>query len=489
MQAAVMRRVAALACAAVRPGLALGRRWQSGPPSPPDNCCGGGCPRCVWDVYYEGLAAYKKQGQQSSAPTPPTTFTVVRHFATPNLETAADLHATRGVALVPVVGARPLTRPGHPRPVLEVLLDVRPLGGGYELGDHILLHAPNPPDVVERLARRLGYPPDSRLEVNTAGPEGKGTEWKLSGFMTAAHLLGHHVDISSPGVLRNSGLLQALLTHCADSVERKRLQDFAAQPQTLPPHHTHSLLALLEAFPSCAPPLSAVLAWLKPLLPRCYSVSSSPLVAPDTVSITFTVCGDLHGPGRPEDRVGGLCTSYLQRCVATAAPALLPAAWPKKRPRVFVLPEDPRQPLILCAMGSGIAPIKAMLDHRAALLGRGTPLGPCGLYYGCATDEDVLYSEDLQRWLASGVLTDLQLTFSHGGQPGATQYVWQRLLERGPLLLRQVEVGAVFYVCGSPEMQQDVALVWEKIAQRQKRPGPIVESLQSSGRYRVELWT
>lgn len=44
-------------------------------------------------------------------------------------------------------------------------------GAAPELGDHILLHAPNPPDVVERLARRLGYPPDSRLEVNTAGPE------------------------------------------------------------------------------------------------------------------------------------------------------------------------------------------------------------------------------------------------------------------------------------------------------------------------------
>jgi transposase len=27
----------------------------------PDDCCGNGCDRCVWDVYYEQLEEYKRQ--------------------------------------------------------------------------------------------------------------------------------------------------------------------------------------------------------------------------------------------------------------------------------------------------------------------------------------------------------------------------------------------------------------------------------------------
>ncbi|KAI4386790.1 hypothetical protein MLD38_004692 [Melastoma candidum] len=39
---------------------------KSAPPPPPpekpspDDCCGSGCVRCVWDVYYEDLEEYEK---------------------------------------------------------------------------------------------------------------------------------------------------------------------------------------------------------------------------------------------------------------------------------------------------------------------------------------------------------------------------------------------------------------------------------------------
>lgn len=42
-------------------------------PPPPDkplpgDCCGSGCVRCVWDVYYEELEAYNKLCEKGSAP-------------------------------------------------------------------------------------------------------------------------------------------------------------------------------------------------------------------------------------------------------------------------------------------------------------------------------------------------------------------------------------------------------------------------------------
>lgn len=37
---------------------------QPPPPPPekplPDDCCGSGCVRCVWDIYYDELEAYNK---------------------------------------------------------------------------------------------------------------------------------------------------------------------------------------------------------------------------------------------------------------------------------------------------------------------------------------------------------------------------------------------------------------------------------------------
>lgn len=40
------------------------------PPPPekplPDDCCGSGCVRCVWDVYYDELEAYNKLHNQDS---------------------------------------------------------------------------------------------------------------------------------------------------------------------------------------------------------------------------------------------------------------------------------------------------------------------------------------------------------------------------------------------------------------------------------------
>ncbi|OWM88855.1 hypothetical protein CDL15_Pgr020809 [Punica granatum] len=40
------------------------KRQQPPPPPPekplPDDCCGSGCIRCVWDIYYDELEAYNK---------------------------------------------------------------------------------------------------------------------------------------------------------------------------------------------------------------------------------------------------------------------------------------------------------------------------------------------------------------------------------------------------------------------------------------------
>lgn len=55
-------------------GAANGTEKPSPPPPPlpekplPGDCCGSGCVRCVWDVYYEELEEYNKLYKTDSAP-------------------------------------------------------------------------------------------------------------------------------------------------------------------------------------------------------------------------------------------------------------------------------------------------------------------------------------------------------------------------------------------------------------------------------------
>ena len=83
---------------------------------------------------------------------------------------------------------------------------------------------------------------------------------------------------------------------------------------------------LLAMFPSCCPPLHVLASFLSPLVPRPYSVASSPLAHPYSVVIAFSVvrysCGlSMNVKKRTDNkfdisnfciRRSGLCTSYLE---------------------------------------------------------------------------------------------------------------------------------------------------------------------------------
>lgn len=103
------------------------------------------------------------------------------------------------------------------------------------------------------------------------------------------HLYNLQAGCDLTGLPRKS-LLRLLAEHTSDEGERHALltlcsrggrAEYTAQIRDGQP----SLLDLLTKYPSCTPPLDALLDALSALPPRMYSIASSPAAEPDQVRL------------------------------------------------------------------------------------------------------------------------------------------------------------------------------------------------------------
>jgi sulfite reductase (NADPH) flavoprotein alpha-component len=139
--------------------------------------------------------------------------------------------------------------------------------------------------------------------------------------------------------------------------------------------------------------------------------------------------------------------------------------------------------------GTGIAPFRAFVEHRAAT-------GASGKSWLIMGDQhylyDFLYQLEWQDHLKSGALTRLDVAFSRD-QPEKI-YVQHRLLEHGADVFAWLEQGAHFYVCGdAARMAGDVHEALISIAAKhggksREAAGEYVENLKSTKRYHRDVY-
>ncbi|GIF08380.1 bifunctional nitrate reductase/sulfite reductase flavoprotein subunit alpha [Actinoplanes siamensis] len=199
---------------------------------------------------------------------------------------------------------------------------------------------------------------------------------------------------------------------------------------------------------------------LKRLRPRLYSISSTPLLDPDRVSLTVSVVrfDSLLGRGRK-----GVCSTHL----ADAGPDLRVPLFVQKAPH-FRPPADPSTPMIMVGPGTGVAPFLGFLQERQAT----GAAGANWLFFGeQRRATDFYYQEELAALSAAGTLSRLDLAFSRDQRTKI--YVQDRMREQGAQLWAWLQDGAHFYVCGdASRMAKDVDRTLHEIAVHHGRLSP-----------------
>ena len=243
--------------------------------------------------------------------------------------------------------------------------------------------------------------------------------------------------------------------------------------------HRFQVLDLLRKHPATWTPDTLVAA-LRPLAPRLYSIASSQTVVGDEVHLTvahidYTIDG--------ESRWGAASHYLAERAEGATLPVFIEA---NDR---FHLPEDDSRDIVMIGPGTGIAPFRAFVQERAE---RGASGRNWLLFGNPHFHSDFLYQLEWQQALQHGHLQRLDLAFSRDQREKI--YVQQRLREQGRHLYEWLENGAHLYVCGdATHMAKDVhqtliAIVAEHGGRSSEDAESWLNQLIQQGRYARDVY-
>jgi sulfite reductase (NADPH) flavoprotein alpha-component len=362
-----------------------------------------------------------------------------------------------------------ITGRGSDKDIRHVELSLEGSGLRYEPGDALGIWPVNPPKLVDAVLAALGL--DGERIVSHGGQSLPLRRWlaekreltRLSRPFVASHAA--HA--------RNDALDQLLAPGNAEAFAK-----LLARQQ---------VIDLLRAYPGAWSGEELVAA-LRPLAPRLYSIASSQKLVGDEAHLTvahveYNVEGDT--------RWGAASNFFARANEGDKLPVFI------ERNERFRLPKDASRDLIMIGPGTGVAPFRGFMQERATT-GAG---GRNWLFFGNQhARSDFLYQVEWQDALKRGELHRLDLAFSRDGLRSVgtvpakkKTYVQHRLRERGRDVYDWLRNGAHVYVCGAIAMGKDVhAALIDVIAEHGGKSiddaTDYLNELQAQGRYARDVY-
>jgi sulfite reductase (NADPH) flavoprotein alpha-component len=376
------------------------------------------------DVDYEGPAAGWQARLGDWADNLPREGATPARVAVLRPVANAAVHGRERPFAAEVLANQRITWGEGVRDVRHVELSLAGSGLRYEPGDSLGVVAENPEETVAAVlaAARL----DGSESVERDGRTRPLAEWLARGLEITLVTRPLVAKIAERG---RHAALESLLRPGQEAA----LRAFLTRNQ---------LVDLLEDHPADWD-AGALVAALRPLAPRLYSIASSAREVGDEVHLTAARIDTGGGVSRRP----GAATHFL----ATRAEGAAVPVYVEPNPR-FRLPADGARDVIMIGAGTGIAPYRAFLQERVATGARGRNW----LIFGARhLARDFLYQLEWQRALKQGTLARIDLAFSRDA--GRKTYVQQRIAEAGAALFDWLENGATLYVCGdATRMAPDV---------------------------------
>jgi sulfite reductase (NADPH) flavoprotein alpha-component len=337
-------------------------------------------------------------------------------------------------------------------------------GISYEPGDSLAIVPQNAPDMVAGILKAAKLTGTEAVELNGSGSKSLADALREDFDITA---LSKQVLTKLQAFSKSKKLSKLLAEDSKDQLKDYLWGRWIADAIT--EFHPKGL--------SAADLASA----LRKLPPRLYSIASSSLAHPGEVHLTVSsVRYHAHGQERK-----GVASTYLADLVGQGDRVAVYGNENKN----FRLPASGDTPIIMIGPGTGVAPFRAFVEHRAAL----GHAGKSWLFFG---DQrymfDFLYQVEWQEHLKNGALSKLDVAFSRD-QPEKV-YVQHRMQDRAAELYAWLQEGAHLYVCGdASRMAHDVNEALLEIVAKQggkskEAAEAYVEDLKKAKRYQRDVY-
>jgi sulfite reductase (NADPH) flavoprotein alpha-component len=326
-------------------------------------------------------------------------------------------------------------------------IEISAEGLAYEPGDSIGIIPSNPKDIVKSIISLLGI-----------------DQSKLFKF--------YHEELSVFDLLQK----KLNIIKLPDRVVKK----YSTLVKQEIPETKISLLDLLKIYPAKPPPaFESILKILEPITPRLYSISSSLQAHEDELHITvardkffindelnYGLCSDILSQLNPSE----LVNFYIHRNLK------------------FKLPAADKD-LIMVGPGTGVAPFRSFLEERDTT----GATGRNWLFFGdqCFTT-DFLYQTEIQNWMATDLLTKVDVAFSRDQKHKV--YVQDKMAQHEKELFSWLDSGAYLFVCGAKEpMSVDVENALLRIIRSagnksEDEAHGYLEELKEAGRYVMDVY-
>lgn len=364
-------------------------------------------------------------------------------------------------AVASVLANQPITARDAGKRVVHLELAVDEAAVPYQTGDALAVWPHNPGWLVDEVLSSLGLRADEPVTRD-------GRELPLSRWLTCE--------------LELTKLSRSLLAAVA---ERTGSAELAAVLQPGAEGALRELLArdqVVDVLQRHAPGWSAaeLVAGLRPLAPRSYSISSSPLAFPGEAHLTVAHVAYRNARGQ---RRAGSGSDYLARA------ALGDGA------RVFLEPNPgfrlpaPDVDVLMVGPGTGVAPFRAFVQEREVT----GATGKNWLFFGEQhRRSQFLYQLEWQEAVKRGSLHRIDLAFSR--DQAEKVYVQHRLLQRGRDVYAWLDGAAHFYLCGDAKrMAPDVeaaliAIAVEHGGRDEEGAREWLAELRAQGRYHRDVY-